>query len=166
MCGASLESGHRHVIDLEARRLMCTCRPCFLLFTHRGAAQGKLRSVSERYLRLPKVEVSDIPVGVAFFIREGDRVKAFYPSPAGATEANVSAEVWDEMVAAVPGIAAMEEQVEALLVSRNESWIVPVDACYELVGRIRRTWRGFDGGSEARREMDAFFSGLGAGMVQ
>jgi hypothetical protein len=28
------------------------------------------------------------------------------------------------------------------------------------VGRIRRTWKGFHGGEEARREIDAFFASV------
>jgi len=159
-----MERDHRHVIDLEKRRLLCTCRPCYLLFTHPGAAGGKLRSVSERYLKLPTVEIpgDEIPVGVVFFIRDSvtNCVKGFYPGPAGATESGVPMESWDEMAQATPELATLEPDVEALLVSKHESWIVPVDACYELVGRIKRTWRGFDGGSEAWREIDGFFAGL------
>ena len=34
---------------------------------------------------------------------------------------------------------------------------MPIDACYELVGQLRRLWRGFDGGSEAHDALDAFF---------
>ena len=30
--------------------------------------------------------------------------------------------------------------------------------CYELVGRIRRRWKGFDGGEDAWTEIDAFFA--------
>jgi Family of unknown function (DUF5947) len=164
LCGAPMEAGHRHVVDVEKRRLLCTCRPCYLLFTHRGAAGGKLQSVSERYLKLPLVEIpgDSIPVGMVFFIRDSasNRVRGFYPSPAGATESGLSIEMWDEMVQATPELATLEPEVEALLVSKRESWIVPVDACYELVGRIKRTWRGFDGGSEAWREIDGFFAGL------
>jgi hypothetical protein len=33
---------------------------------------------------------------------------------------------------------------------------VPIDACYELAGRMRLTWRGFDGGSEARAGIEEF----------
>ncbi len=39
---------------------------------------------------------------------------------------------------------------------------MPIDACYELVGRIRRRWRGFEGGEEAWREIEGFFAGLRA----
>jgi hypothetical protein len=35
---------------------------------------------------------------------------------------------------------------------------VPIDACYELVGTMRKTWRGFDGGQEARTAMEDFFA--------
>jgi Family of unknown function (DUF5947) len=172
LCGAPFEGTHGHVIDLENRRLMCACRPCYLLFTHPGAAGGKLRSVSERLFRLPDAALSpaqwealDIPVGVAFFLRNSrrDRVLAFYPSPAGATESGLPLETWNEMVAANPELETLEPDTEALLVWRGrkdaQSWIVPVDACYELVGIIRRAWKGFDGG-DAWREIDAFFTGL------
>jgi Family of unknown function (DUF5947) len=33
-----------------------------------------------------------------------------------------------------------------------------VDACYELVGRVRRLWKGFSGGDEAWSEIEAFFA--------
>ena len=36
---------------------------------------------------------------------------------------------------------------------------MPIDACYELVGELRRLWKGFDGGTEAHDAMDAFFDG-------
>ncbi len=162
MCGAPMEAAHRHVVDLSNRRLICACRPCYLLFTNRGAAGGRLRSVPQRYVKLPKIDLAEIPVGVVFFIRDSatDRVKAFYPSPAGATESTVSNESWAEMTGTAPQLAALESDVEALLISKNDSWIVPVDACYELVGRIKKTWRGFDGGSDAWREINGFFASL------
>ena len=37
---------------------------------------------------------------------------------------------------------------------------MPIDACYRLVGLVRLHWRGFDGGSEAWRAIDAFFDEL------
>ncbi len=35
---------------------------------------------------------------------------------------------------------------------------MPIDACYELAGRMRLHWRGFDGGAEARASIDAFLA--------
>jgi hypothetical protein len=59
----------------------------------------------------------------------------------------------------------MEADVEALLVRRGrdasfECFLVPIDSCYELTGIVRRRWRGFDGGEEARRDIDGFFDAL------
>ena len=108
-----------------------------------------------------------IPVGMVFYVRNSQtgRIAAFYPSPAGATESGLALETWEDMVQAHPVLETLEPDVEALLISRSrdgatQSWIVPVDACYELVGRIRRHWQGFDGGEDARREIDGFFAGL------
>jgi len=36
--------------------------------------------------------------------------------------------------------------------------LVPIDACYELVGQLRSVWRGFDGGQDARAKIDGFFA--------
>lgn len=163
-CGASLDSGHAHVVDVEERRLVCSCRPCRLLFITAGAARGRYRAVGDRVERVPESELDwdalDAPVGMAFFIRHSKTgaVTAFYPSPGGATE---SALPLDAAESALQGV---ESDIEALLVYRreatSESWIVPVDACYELVGRIRRRWRGFDGGTEVRTEIESFFAQL------
>ena len=38
MCTAPVAEEHPHVVDLESRSLLCTCRPCALLFTTPGAA--------------------------------------------------------------------------------------------------------------------------------
>jgi len=173
MCGAPLENGHAHVVDREQHRLLCSCRPCYLLFTHSGAGGGRFRSVAERVIPLPNEELQavpwealEIPVGVAFFLRDSarDKVQAFYPSPAGATEAGLALEIWNDIVTASPTIAAMEPDTEALLVWRRQSvmeaWIVAVDACYALVGRIRRQWTGFAGGPEAWQEIGSFFAEL------
>jgi hypothetical protein len=55
----------------------------------------------------------------------------------------------------------MAPDVEAILISRGddgttEHFLVPIDACYELAGRMRLHWRGFDGGAEARQSIAEF----------
>jgi len=44
--------------------------------------------------------------------------------------------------------------------SYREHYIVPVDACYELVGLIRLKWKGLSGGEEAWKAIAEFFAGL------
>lgn len=175
MCGVEVHDGHPHVVDTDTRRLLCTCRPCALLFTHAGAGRGNFRMVPDRYLMDPSFSLDggrweelQVPVSVAFFFRNSvlDRVVAHYPSPAGATESLLDLSAWDAVVAENPLAAAMEPDVEALIVRRagpgssaqDECFLVPIDACYELVGRVRMHWSGFDGGAEARADLDAFFT--------
>jgi len=41
-----------------------------------------------------------------------------------------------------------------------EYYIVPIDACYRLVGLIRLHWRGLSGGTEVWQAIGRFFSEL------
>jgi len=173
LCGVAVEEDHPHVADIEHRSLRCSCRACWLLFTNEAAAMGRWRAVPEDcravdlHLDEGAWEALEIPVGLAFVFHSTPlgRPVAFYPGPAGATESLLGLERWGELVAAHPELAAMVPDVEALLVRRLapgsfSCWIVPVDACYELVALVRRSWRGFDGGPEARQAIESFFAGL------
>ena len=173
-CGEPIPDEHSHVVNVEARGLLCSCRACYLLFTHGGAAGGKYRAVPQRYLRAP-LALTDaqwdrfqIPVAIAFFFQNTPmgRTTAFYPSPAGATESLLSLEAWDELVGENPFLAELVPDVEALLIYKGaeqfQCFIVPIDACYELVGRVRRKWKGFVGGDEAWSDINAFFDSVQA----
>jgi Family of unknown function (DUF5947) len=183
-CAAGLAAEHDHVADLDTSSLMCACRACYLLFTHSGAAErwqagqarqhgrGRYRSIPDRYRSDPSRPLSvadwdtlEIPVGLAFFLRSSKDggVTGFYPSPAGATECRLDLQAWDRIAAAHPLLGAAEPDVEAILISREtpgadgvECFLVPIDACYELAGRMRLHWRGFDGGAEARQSIASF----------
>jgi uncharacterized protein DUF5947 len=177
MCAEPITEEHSHVVNLDSRVLMCTCRGCYLLFAVEGAEQ-RYRAVPERYLSFPDFALSpgqwdelEIPVSLAFLFRNSlqRRTIAFYPGPAGATESELSLAAWDSVVAANPQLSVLEPDVEALLVRAPDRGrgtdeqnftchVVPIDACYELVGQLRQLWRGFDGGDEARSAMDAFFA--------
>lgn len=171
LCSEPLTGDHRHVVDRENRSLLCACRACSLLFEKPGAAQGRYRAVPDRYLSVEPFRVTleqwgrlDVPVGVVFFLANShqERTVAFYPSPGGATESELEIDAWDDIVDANPGLASVAPDVEAVLVrhvdERPEAYVVPIDRCYELVGRLRLQWRGFDGGSEVRAEIEDFFA--------
>jgi len=173
MCAAPVSPGHRHLVDLKDRRMLCACRACALLFDSASAGGGHLRLVPTRRRRLEDFAIDDavwerlrIPVDMAFFFRntEAERVSAFYPSPAGPTESLLELEAWIEIEAANPILAELEPDVEALLVSRargmHQYWLVPIDDCYELVGLIRSRWRGFTGGEEVWAGIERFFDDL------
>jgi hypothetical protein len=172
MCAEPIAEAHQHVVDLESRSLLCTCRPCYLLFTD-SSAHLRYRSVPDRYLSFEPFELGpaqwdelEIPVGLAFFFFNSalGRTAAFYPSPAGATESELPLNAWASVQATNPAIAVLAPDTEALLIrspgpdrERADCHLVPIDACYELVGRLRRVWKGFDGGQESRQELAGFF---------
>lgn len=171
MCAERIGDHHGHVVHLEERRIMCTCRPCTLLFTSEANAGARhYRTVPERYRYEPDFAMSDadwdelaIPVRMAFFFRSSGagRTVAFYPSPAGATESELALDAWARVLAANPAVADAEPDVEAVLVDRGSgAYLVPIDACYELTGLVRLHWKGFDGGGEAWERIEAFFAGL------
>jgi hypothetical protein len=173
MCAEQIGEWHGHVVDLDGRGLMCTCRGCALLFTTQGAGGGRFKTVPERYRHAANVPLAEItwdsigiPVAMAFFFTNSamGRTVAFYPSPAGATESLLSLDSWTDLLAAMPALGDLQDDVEALLVHRQEEgfefFAVPIDVCYELVGLVRMYWKGFDGGEEAWKAINEFFAGL------
>lgn len=173
MCGEKLGDVHPHVVNTDSRQLLCTCRGCWMLFTPEGAAQGRFRAVDDRHRYDPAFRLSaaqwdmlQIPVAMTFvfFNSTLERYVAFYPSPGGATESLLELDVWDDVMAANPAFADLLPDVEALLIERGDDtfagYLVPIDACYELVGTVRLHWKGFDGGQEAWEDIARFFADL------
>ncbi|MGH3674733.1 MAG: DUF5947 family protein [Mycobacterium sp.] len=172
MCAESIADEHQHVVNVEGRQLMCVCRGCYLLFTDTHA-ELRIRAVPDRYLSFPEFalgrrewQLLQIPVGLAFFFRNSslDRTVAFYPGPAGATESELDLSAWNGIRASDPRVDMLADDTEALIVrvpedeqQPPECYLVPIDACYEFVGRLRLLWHGFDGGQEVREFIDEFF---------
>jgi hypothetical protein len=173
LCAEPIGPVHGHLADLEHATLNCACRACYLLFTEPGAGRGRYRAVPERYLRDPAHQLTaaewaelDVPVGLAFFLYSSRRgqVCGFYPSPAGVTECTLDLAAWARLGQAHPLLSSPEDDVEAVLVNRAETgiecFVVPVDVCYELAGRMRMLWQGFDGGAEARQSIAEFLDSV------
>ena len=173
LCGEPIPPEHRHLLEISTREMMCACRPCSILFDREAASEGRYRLVPDRRLFLEDFEMSDaqwdslrIPVDMAFFFYStpAGRVVAFYPSPMGPTESLLKLSAWEELERCNPVLGGMDRDVEALLVNRvrraRESFLVPMDECYSLVGLIRTRWRGLSGGREVWEEIERFFEEL------
>lgn len=170
VCGGLMAAeGHRHLLQLRDRQILCACEPCIAM----RAGEDDLRPTGTRALLLEGFDLDDelwarfqVPIGLAFFLVSGGGASALYPSPAGVTESELYLEAWDELVARNPVLQSLEPDVEALVVNRLEHpariAIVPVDRCYELVGMIKATWEGISGGDAVERAVDGFFARLEA----
>jgi hypothetical protein len=169
-CSSILQSAHRHLLEIEKRRVVCVCDPCALRFE---SVIGRWKLIPRDAVALPQFNLTDaewegfaLPINLAFFFRNTleKKVVAMYPSPAGATESLLHLEAWDALTAANTVLQQMQSDVEALLVNRlgtsREYYIAPIDRCYELVGIIRSRWRGFSGGTEVWAEIGKFFGQL------
>lgn len=161
LCGAPLDAGHPHLLELGLRRIVCCCEPCGVLFEHRGGSRFRRIGRAVRYLadfQMTDAEWESlrIPIGLAFFVRTADGARAFYPGPAGCTESRLPIST-----AFLPDL---EREVEALLVNRvrgaREHYVAPIDRCYRLAGLIRVHWRGLSGGEEVWRRIGEFFAEL------
>ena len=170
LCDVALQPEHRHLIDPQSRRIECACTACALLFENQT---GRYRLVPRDAILLRDFVLDDlrweslgVPVNLAFFFRNSaiGKMVALYPSPAGATESPLSLDTWEEIVAQNLPLQHLQADVEALLVNRisdpHQYFIAPIDRCYELVGIIRRHWRGFSGGDEVWERIAAFFNSL------
>jgi hypothetical protein len=172
MCSESIADEHQHVVNVEGRQLMCVCRGCYLLFSDTNA-DLRYRAIPDRYLTFPDFaldrrewEALQIPVGLAFFFRNTalGRTVAFYPGPAGATESELDLSAWNNIRDADTRVDMLADDTEALIVrvpddgtAAPECYLVPIDACYEFVGRLRMLWHGFDGGQKVREFIAEFF---------
>lgn len=173
LCGEPIPAEHRHLLVLGTREVQCACRACSILFDAGGAGGGARRLIPTRTLALPDFDLPDelweelrLPVSMAYFSYQSaaQRTAAFYPSPAGATESLLPLDAWAELERRNPILSQLEHDVEALLVNRvrgaRDAYLVPIDACYTLVGLIRLHWRGISGGQEVWQAIDRFFGSL------
>ncbi len=170
LCGAPVGNGHGHGVDVEQHRLVCLCDACRIVLGANPEHRGRFRALPSRVVADPAFASADgewealgIPVSTAFFFHDSvaGGIVAFYPSPAGATESLLGARDWAALAATSAAARDLAPDTEAMLVRRtadvHESYLVPVDRCYELVGLVRTHWRGFDGGQDAHDALDEFF---------
>jgi len=171
LCSAPIPPEHRHLLETARSGIVCACDGCALTFE--SVAGGRFKLIPRDARWLPDFEMSDadfqmlgLPINLAFITRSAgsDRIRAFYPSPGGATEAALPVQSWQALIDRNPILDTLQPDTEALLVNRvgdaRDHFTAPLDVCYELVGLIRKHWRGFSGGDEVWAQIGIFFERL------
>ena len=173
LCGATLEQRHAHLIEADAKRLLCACVPCALLFGDQSAR--RYRRVPERVALLANFRLEPaqwdalrIPINIVFFFRSAAQQRwiAMYPGPGGAIQSQLDLSAWEDLVQTNPTLAELEDDVEAVLLNRlngaAECFRIPIDRCYALVGLMRSHWRGIGGGPETELAISNYVTALRA----
>ncbi len=169
ICGSGIAPDHRHMLDVDERRILCSCEPCIAM----KAGMGAYRRVGSRVVWLEEFTLEEdlwarlqIPIGLAFFMYSSNAggIVSLYPSPAGATESELDLTSWDELCEANPILKSLEPDAEALIVDRTTEKgryaIAPIDECYRLVGMVKSNWEGISGGDAIERSVPGFFDEL------
>jgi Family of unknown function (DUF5947) len=167
LCGTSMPEDHRHLLQLDERMIVCACESCWAL----RSGDPEYRPTGSRVIWLDELVLPDdlwarfrIPIGLAFFLRTGGGVVAFYPSPAGATESELDMEAWGEFITLNTRLEELEAEGETLIVNRLadplQAAIAPTDEAYRLVGLVKANWEGISGGQGVERAVSGFFDGL------
>jgi hypothetical protein len=172
-CAKAIGARHAHLIERANRKFFCACPQCALLL----GAGDRYAALQARTDVLRDFNLSDtewqglrIPIDLAFIFRSTSTrgPVAIYPGPAGATESQLSAELWSRLAAANPALADLHPDIEALLVNRTngarEYYLVSIDHCYALIGLIRKHWRGLSGGAEVWEAVRGYFQKLRDGV--
>jgi hypothetical protein len=170
LCGIALSARHPHLLQRDSRQIICSCDACAILFC--GQETARFLRIPRRIERLDQLAIDPLawdammlPINLVFFVRQVDgATQAFYPSPAGAMSSLVEMPNLQALFPDQPAINGLAPEVEALLVNRigdkTSSFIVPIDACYRLVGTIRTHWRGLSGGHDVWQAIADFFAEL------
>jgi hypothetical protein len=170
LCSTTIPDDHRHMLNIEERRIVCTCESCWAL----RSGDAEFRPVGSRTVWLPDMDMPDdvwagfqIPIGLAFFMYSttSECVVAMYPSPAGATESELHFDTWNRLVERNPELR-LEPDIEGLIANRLSEppvyAIAPIDRCYELTGAIKASWEGISGGDGVETAVARFFADLEA----
>ena len=177
MCVERDPDDHEHVVNLESREPHVHLPGLLPAVQTDGAGGGRYRAVPDRYRSLAdftmpgRVGRAPDPGERGLLLpqldaRPGGRV---LPEPGGRHRVAAAARGLGRIVGGQPGRAARwcptsRRCWSAARPSRSESFLVPIDACYELVGLLRTSVAGLrrrPGGP--RRPSTRFFAGLGLG---
>lgn len=153
LCADVISVDHEHLLEPEARRVLCACGACAQLLSQEQQRQGaRYLRVERRAARLDELSIDDVTwsdlgvtAGLAFFTTRSKtgEVVATFPGRAGIVEAFVPLKTWSELERRFPVLKGILPDVEALLVrrsSRHQDYLqVSIDHCYELSGLLRST---------------------------
>jgi hypothetical protein len=161
LCNQPQAALHEHLYDHIDHVLLCVCDVCA-----RASTNGRFARITSHATRLDDIRLSPdawaslgLPVDLVYFVQRSAGPIAYFPSPAGSVEAPMPEAAVRWLTELCPDLLP---DLEAVIVRRNgdvrEAYRVSIDRALELVGELRRRWRGFGGGLST--EVDDVFRSL------
>ena len=157
LCPLSLPDDHKHLLDLEERRIVCVCADLLVDALGRRAlpadrlAHAVARRRSSSRTSCGRSSRSRSAWRSSCARATSGKVVGLYPSPAGATECELDLEAWDRLVAANPVLEDLDPDAEALIVNRMAVAARPRDRPARRLLPARRDRQGDLGGDQRRR---------------
>jgi hypothetical protein len=151
---------------------VCACEACWALYSgdaeYRPTGCGRCGWINASTVTPRRGRAFQIPIGLAFFMRSTvtGGVVAFYPSPAGATESELSLDVLGRAGRAQPVLEHLDpmprRSSSTAPPSPTSTRSLPIDDCYALVGLIKSRWEGISGGAAIEQAVPEFFEAIRA----
>src|SRR5215475_9403070 len=113
-CSLPVSPGHRHLLEVATRKIVCACDPCALRFEN---VIGRWKLIPRDARSLPEFQMTDeqwnalsLPINLAFVFHSTpmNKAVAMYPSPAGAMQSLLPLTSWETMVAENIVLAEMQ----------------------------------------------------------
>ena len=169
LCGTSMPEDHRHLLELEERRIVCVCESCWALRSGEAQycppARGSSCSTTSTCPTSCGRGCASRSAWPSSFARttaswRSTRAPPARPSPSSELEA------WDELVGRNGVVGDIERDSEALVVDKLndgiQAAIVPTDEAYRMVGLVKANWQGISGGQGVPAAVAGFFDELRA----
>ena len=150
LCAAPLRDNHDHLLDARARKAVCSCPACALLFSDVAETSQRYVRLQAHVAALPEAALAEhdlealgVPVQLAVLCPSAlhDALFMLYPSAAGAVEGRASFAAWSALVAQYIALEAVQVDRDAVIVDLRSGarplLHVSLDIAYELLGLLQ-----------------------------
>lgn len=159
LCATPLSATHDHLLDPRARRAVCSCKACAMLFPDAPDSAQRYVRVQSPLAALLEIELSErdlhalgVPVRLAVLCPSAlhDALFMLYPSAAGPVEGRAAFSAWSALAGRHIALEAVRLDRDAVIVDlraeRSHLLHVSLDLAYELLGTLQTPdrMRAFD----------------------
>lgn len=172
LCARVITSEHEHLLEPDARRVLCACAACAARLSPSWPRPGaRYLKVESRVAALDELQIDEgawaelqVPASLGFFaVRSRTaEVVATFPGRAGLIETFVPLKAWGALERQFPVLKSLLPDVEGLLfrrVARQRRYLrASIDHCYELASLLRES--GVQGVAHDAPAVQVFFDRL------